>query len=270
MVHLDIRERSGVADGNLGLAPSGACVFARTQRYAAAYTHKSPSRDPELRLLIERIAQFEGPDLLFVGPQKDSIENSTLAASLVKRRAATYTTWKNHDWWRHPRVIALWPSKSALQALDDVSSINALGVLTWGIDETTPWAAAVGATDLLGLASLPAPTISDPVVLGAMRGLTNSVNLSTGLVHPSDRDQAIETLRALRSRGHVLDGDAIEIWAVSVGWSYRHAAELGSMVRDIAAGKAKRTSSRGVSWKPSSETFDHWAEIGADGGWTAF
>ena len=91
------------------------------------------------------------------------------------------TTWRIKDWWRQERVIALWPNEKALQRLDDVSTIKALGVLTWQLDEVKTWASGVGAIDLLGEATLEPPSIQDPVVLGALRSLTNSVNLSTGL-----------------------------------------------------------------------------------------
>ena len=245
-------------------------MFARKGRYAAAYTHREPSRDEELNLLVGWIVEQTGSGLLFVGPQARSLENSSLATALVKNRRAQYTTWKNKDWWRQPRVIALWPSEKALQQLDDVSTIEALGVLTWGLKEVSAWALGVGATDLLGEASVETPTIQDPVVLGALRSLTNSVNLSTGLTHPSDWDHAVQVFRTLRKRGHTIDGDEIETWALANGWSYRHASDVGQLAREIAAGKAKRTKSRGASWVPSATTIDHWRAIGAEADWSPF
>lgn len=242
-------------------------VFARKGRYAAAYTHREPSRDDELRLLVRWIAEQTGSGLLFVGPQVHSLENSSVANALVKSRRAEYTTWKNKGWWRQPRVIALWPSEKTLQQLDDVSTIEALGVLTWGLKDVSAWAAGVGAIDLLGQASAETPTIRDPIVLGALRSLTNSINLSTGLAHPSDWDHAVQVFRTLRKRGHTIDGDEVETWALANGWSYRHASDVGQLAREISAGKAKRTKSR-ASWSPTSQTIDHWRALGAEVNWS--
>ena len=167
-------------------------------------------------------------------------------------------------------MIALWPTEKALQQLDDVSTIVALGVLTWNLKDVAIWVSGVGAVDLLGEASAAIPSISDPVGLGGLRSLTNSVNLSTGLAHPSDWDHAVQMFRALRQRRHKIDGDEIERWAVANGWSYRHASELAQLPREVAAGRAKRTKSRGRSWAPTAATIDHWREVGQDADWSPF
>lgn len=166
-------------------------MSARAGRYAAAYTHREPSRDDELRLLLRWIVGQPANGLLFVGPEARAIDNSTIASGLVRSGNALYTTWRNKDSWRQERVIALWPNAKVLQQLDDVSTVKALGVLTWLLDDVAPWASGVGAVDVLGEATAETPTIQDPVVLGALRSLTNSVNRSTGLGHPSDWDHAV-------------------------------------------------------------------------------
>jgi hypothetical protein len=130
------------------------------------------------------------------------------------------------------------------------------------------WAAGVGAVDLLGEQAAATPTVGDLVVLGALRSLTISVNLSTGLAHPSDWDHALYIFRALRAGGHRIDGDEIERWALANGWSYRHAADVGQLARDIAAGKTKRTKSRGAPRLPTSATIDHWRELGQEADWS--
>jgi len=245
-------------------------MFARKGRYTAAYTHREPSRDEELRLLVRWTTQQAGTGLLFVGPEARSLENSAVAGALVKSRRARYTTWRNKDWWNQQRVIALWPSERALQQLDEVSTIDALGVLTWGLKEVAAWASGVGAIDLLAEAAPETPAIEDPVILGALRSLTNSVNLSTGLAHPSDWDHALQMFRTLRKLGHKLEGEKIVAWAVANGWSYRHASDVGKLAGEIAAGKVKRTKSGGASWVPSAATIDHWREIGAEAEWSPF
>lgn len=243
-------------------------MFARARRYAAAYTHLEPSRDDELSVLVGWASEQPATGLLFVGPDARAIDNSTIAGGLVRSGNARYTTWRNKDWWRQERVIALWPNATALQQLDDATTVKALGVLTWQLDEVVPWARGVGAIDVLGGAIAETPSIRDQVTLGALRSLTTSVNLSTGLSHPSDWDRAVHTFRALSKSGHAVDGDEVEMWAIANGWSYRHAAEVGQLCREIAAGKAKRTRSRGANRAPAAAMIEHWRDVGSETDWS--
>lgn len=243
--------------------------FARKSIYAAAYTYRMPSRDPELKLIVEWMRNQEGSGLTIVGPRANSIENSPIAEALVSA-GATYSSWKNHRWGGAERVIALWPDNTALQKIDRYDhSLKAVGVLTWNLKDVEVWADGVGAVDLLGIRKTESPEIEDVVVRGAMRTLTDSVNLSTGISHPSDWDHAVISLRALRKRGHTLDGDEIESWAIANGWSYDDAADLGKLVREMAEGKAKRTKSKHRGLRSDAELLERWAEVGAESDWEA-
>ena len=73
-------------------------MFAGKARYAAAYTHREPSRDDELKLQVRWIGEQSGSGLLFVGPEARSLENSSVASALVKCRRAQYTTRRKRDW----------------------------------------------------------------------------------------------------------------------------------------------------------------------------
>lgn len=243
-------------------------MFARKDRYAAAYTHRSPSRDPELRLLLEWMKSQPGNGLVFVTPQMNQLENSPLASAMVKSRHATHTSHKNRGWQQGDRIIALWPHDELLRRLDDAGP-SAFGVLTWNLADIEVWAPTVGAIDLLGLTNASAPTITDLLVLGAMRSITDSINLSSGISHPSDWNHAVTALRELRSRGCALNGTEVETWAVANGWSSRHAADLSTVVAEVAAGKAKRLKPYGSSWSVSDRLVDHWRDLAARDGWGA-
>lgn len=243
-------------------------MFARKGSYAAAYTAKTPSRDEELQLLVGWIAQQSGSGLLLVGPLANSLENSTLASKLVKRRDVDYVS--ERQWAggsvRGGRVIGLWPTAEMLEKLHDrTPDGGALGVLTWNETDVATWAAGVGAVDLLGGGTTAPPAVDDTMVLGALRSLTNSVNLSTGIAHPSDRDKAIETFKRLRSTGHLYDPATVEAWAVAHGWGARHAASLRKMAQEIADGVNKRKRSSGSMFVENIS--DIWLEVGADTSW---
>lgn len=243
--------------------------FARKSTYAAAYTYKCPSYDPELKLIVEWMRGQPGSGLTIVGPRANSLENSEIARALVAA-GAEYSSWKNYGWGGAERVIALWPDRKTLQKIDRSGRLQALAVLTWNLEEVEVWADGIGAIDLLGVREQGDAEIEDVVLRGAMRSLTNSVNLSTGISHPSDWDHAVIALRALRKRGHTLDADEVEAWAVANGWTYDHAADLGTLVREMAAGKAKRTKSKHRVLRSDAELLKRWAEVGAESEWQPF
>jgi hypothetical protein len=240
-------------------------MFARTGSYAAAYTNKVASRDDDLKLLVQWIRTQPGSGLTLFGPQANSIENSAVGVALIKSGAASYSTWKGGLGWAE-RVIAMWRNEDALRKADDATGLRALGVLTWNIDETKVWAQAVGAIDLLTGEQPAAPTITDPVVLGALRSLTDSINMSSGLSHPSDFDHALSILKYFRSRGIAYDPALIEAWALANGWTYRHAAELRELAEEVRAGKRKRYKSTGR--RDGAPPLQYWTEVAADEDWT--
>lgn len=89
-----------------------------------------------------------------------------------------------------------------------------------------------------------APLIEDPVVLNALKTLTMLVNLSTGISHPRDKEQANEIVRILRAKGHQLDPQKIKSWAIRNGWDPRGADDLARIVDKVASSKSKPSLSK--------------------------
>jgi hypothetical protein len=81
----------------------------------------------------------------------------------------------------------------------------------------------------------PAPVtlIDDPVVVRALEELTEVINLSTGLIHPRDKEMADEFLRILRAKGHANPTPKIRSWAIRNGWKPYHAVKLEALSRRI-------------------------------------
>lgn len=63
----------------------------------------------------------------------------------------------------------------------------------------------------------------------SLKGLTASVNLSTGLSHPSDKEHAKRKFSELRSSGIAWEPKEIERWAARNGWRVADAAELSKL-----------------------------------------
>jgi hypothetical protein len=93
-------------------------------------------------------------------------------------------------------------------------------------------------------------TIGNPVVEAALTALTDSVNLTTGITHPSDKTAAVEMFRILRSAGEDFDPEQIREWAVAHGWVPRHARHLAETATKIKDGRAVRAGrSTGKHWR---------------------
>jgi len=84
-----------------------------------------------------------------------------------------------------------------------------------------------------------APLIDDPIVERALESLSSSINLSTGLGHPRDKEQANEVLRILRAHGHADPTARIKSWAIRRGWRPKDAAKLEELSRKIWTLKTK-------------------------------
>jgi hypothetical protein len=95
------------------------------------------------------------------------------------------------------------------------------------------------------------------VVEKAMEALTVSVNLSTGLGHPSDKESAIGMLKLLKSAGENYEPEQLRAWAVCHGWQPRHARSLAELAEKVKAGKRIQGGKRKM-WR--SDIIDIWRQ----------
>jgi hypothetical protein len=75
-----------------------------------------------------------------------------------------------------------------------------------------------------------------PLVLEALKSLTNRVNLSTGLSHYSDESSAKEIFKLLYKEGESLLASEITPWAMANGWRTKDAQLLGELAEKIGRG----------------------------------
>lgn len=76
----------------------------------------------------------------------------------------------------------------------------------------------------------------DKILVEALKKLSNRINLSTGLLHPSDECFAKELFKFLKEEGVALNSNEIASWAVANKWSDKHATDLGSLAERIGQG----------------------------------
>lgn len=68
--------------------------------------------------------------------------------------------------------------------------------------------------------------VLNPKVEEVLRCLTNVVNLTTGLAHPSDKERAINEFKNLKQLGIKENPEYIGNWALANGWNARHIDDL--------------------------------------------
>jgi len=126
-------------------------------------------------------------------------------------------------------VIGVYLSQKDQNALDSITSARALVLLPWTEEEGKTWLSTWNAI-VLGASTWQVQQTTFPVdVENAFLSLTQGINLSTGLSHPSDKDAAKRTLSNLKKNGHMLVPDEIRKWALRNNWAPKNAAALSKL-----------------------------------------
>lgn len=138
----------------------------------------------------------------------------------------------------HGPVLVPWANDDMVHRAEDMRP-GAICALPWTKDDLSEWKRAwnpidVRTGDPIGEM---AATISSPLVERALVSLTRTVNLSSGIHHPSDERHAKRLLKSLFLCGEPLDEVEIRTWAISHGWQPRHADDLATLAGKIAAGR---------------------------------
>lgn len=95
----------------------------------------------------------------------------------------------------------------------------------------------------------------EKVLINALDSLTARVNLSTGLIHPMDKDSAKEMFKILHANHVFLDCEEIEQWAVMNGWFPNYAKELGILGEKIGTGRQVQIKNKNL-W--AVDSFSQW------------
>ncbi len=159
--------------------------------------------------------------------------NGIVRLSLLTERKVMYS-------WNGP-VLAIYPTKKLLDKIDSLSGATDVLVIPWTLQEVEYWIDTWTAIELGSAPQVEARIpFSNPLVEAALEALTNRVNLSTGILHPSDRAATIDLFRILRDSGISYDPDEIRAWLVRYGWKPRDADDVKKVSEAILARKALR------------------------------
>lgn len=132
----------------------------------------------------------------------------------------TFETYRSYG-----MLVGLYLSQKDINVLDSASA-KAIVLLPWTADEGKSWISTWNPTVLGENTWQVSQATLDPAVEGELLSLTNSINLMTGLSHPSDKKHAQEVLRKLKSSGHSPEPEDIRKWAVRNNWQPDDADDL--------------------------------------------
>lgn len=159
--------------------------------------------------------------------------------------------------WQGGAVLAVWADDKVLGRIDYDYQVKAVCAVLDSFTHAPLWLKARQPTEIGGSGSvLPPAVVMDPVARVALEQLTRHVNLGTGLTHPTDREYAIEIVRALHAGRRKLSPDDAHAWAIQNGWRPDGAGDLRDFVIGVAAGKRYRH--RGGTLRPASELLAMW------------
>lgn len=190
----------------------------------------------------------EGDPLILVATKAQAGKNTVIGR--LTRQGVPWAIPRNFppaNWSGGP-VLAPWPSKQGMERIDDYEGmISSVCVLKHPESDYGDWLTARRAMDLTKPSVVPAlPTISDAVVLEAMKSITPAINFTNNLTTSRDRTVVIRYLQYLVHHRHELIVEEIIPWAMANGWTRISAEKL----RDILVGVNAGRSFRGLDWKP--------------------
>lgn len=149
-------------------------------------------------------------------------------------------------------ILCMWAREQHLESIEALRP-PAICAVPFKPSNLENWKLARSPRDLrTGVAPGP-KLVASAVLTAAVRDLTRSVNVSTGIISPSDKASAIDLFRTLREAGEPFTGTAVRALAQRDGWEGAHARALGDLADKIAAGRQVRSrGALGVHWGPSS------------------
>lgn len=192
-------------------------------------------------LLTHTRGQLDGTGLSrFLGPAASKALNKGKTVNLSwggKIRGETMKTLGYQA--RNAVVVAYYADGSLLDFVDGLHGIAGAVAVPWVPGEADGWAARWSVNVHGQEKQPPRVLIDDPVVVRALETLTTIINLSTGLVHPRDKQMANEILRILRAKGHGDPSGTIKSWAIRHNWSPTAASNLEALAKKVWSLKTK-------------------------------
>jgi hypothetical protein len=134
-------------------------------------------------------------------------------------------------------IVAIYAYPKMLDEVDRLLDVKAVVVVPWNMNDVTMWIQTWNPIIFGQQPTPPKKLIQNPVVEQALRTITNRINLSTGLGHPSDHEFAIDLLKCVHKRLGLESASSTRAWAIQNGWYPEDADQLARIVQSLLDGK---------------------------------
>ena len=138
-------------------------------------------------------------------------------------------------------VICCGMDSDELLKIDDYSSVKYIIAIPWLRQFNEKWIRTWNAVNIMEgnnsneLEQYPEPSC---IAKKAMESLSRSINMSTGITHPSDNELAKTFIRALHKYEPELNPDIIGAYLVRVlKWDTRHAKKIETLIETLNEGR---------------------------------
>ncbi|MDQ7831375.1 MAG: hypothetical protein RDU30_06570 [Desulfovibrionaceae bacterium] len=141
-------------------------------------------------------------------------------------------------------ALVIYGGQELLDFIDSFQAITSVLYIPWQGQEHADWSATWNATRL-GDDESQSSEQKEPlsgIVLSALESLTKLVNLSTGITHPSDREQAVRSLETLFHKQAQCDPETIRRQLIRLDWKPSDAAKVKEIADMIWDGRRPRKS----------------------------
>jgi len=132
-------------------------------------------------------------------------------------------------------LLGFYPTRSFLDKLDSIQNLSAILILPWIMKNIEPWIRTRNAVDLETQQRVEEPRLIDnKVVVQALKSLTATVNVSTGITHPLDKEAAVQTFTILRDAGESFNPADVKAWLIRFGkWNATDAQEVAAVAQKV-------------------------------------
>ena len=115
-------------------------------------------------------------------------------------------------------VLGAYLSRKGRDALDTLEAARAIALLPWTEEEGKSWARTWNPTILGAMHWHVESSTVSPEVEDALSRLTNNINMSTGITHPSDKRFAKQIAGQIRKLSSSIHADDVRDWLVRNNW----------------------------------------------------
>jgi len=211
-------------------------------REAMKFACKLADKDPEIERVVILIHTKQNTgwfDRLYGGEVVKKLLVGTKFTNC--RPSFKFETKRTYDDYSSPSEIVITCGLDSEEVLkiDDFYSVKAIIAIPWLKDSLKKWVQTWSPTELRGnqnaVTAYPNPSC---IVIKAMTNLTNSINMSTGIHHPSDEEQAKTFILALHKYEPSLDADIVGSYLVrELGWETEFAKDIKKLINTLNNGK---------------------------------